>query len=188
MSASFFSEVFFKANTPVSASLDYADIIPFIEVAQESIIQPRIGKSLYNRLVQSITDEDWNDDELELIKLCRKPAMYWTLYMAMPFLQSKIRNKGIVKGTDQYIQTISRDDMKDLRGEFSQMSGFYMNKLDEWLCINSKKFPQYSDPDVLNKKTHVEPFDFGGFMTYKKGHSVLSDKELILKTIGYRNR
>jgi len=186
MSASkFFSESFFKANTPVSESVDYQDITPFIEVAQDTIIKSRIGKKLYERLSDAIENKDWNTDELELIKLCRMPAMYHTIYLALPFLQTKIRNKGLVKGTDQYIQTVSRQDQLDLRSEFNQMTGFYMEKLNEWLCLYSSKFPEYADPDPLNDKNHVQPFDFGGFFVYK-GLESGGDWDLIKKMIDYK--
>lgn len=185
-SAYFFDEIWLKANTAVSQNVDYEDLIPFISVAQETLIEGRIGKKLYERLCQAIENEDWNADELELIKLIRPAAAYYTVYMALPFLQTKIRNKGLVKGTDQFIQTISRDDMKDLRQEFKDMVGFYMNKVEDWLCLYSSKYPEYSDPDALNKKNHAEPFDFSGFMTYKRTGWGLSDRDIILKTIDYK--
>ncbi len=185
MNAYFFSENYLKSNTPVSNNVDYEDIKPFIEPAQETLIRSRIGKSLYDRLLQSIEQEDWNPDELELIKLIRPSVMYYTVYLALPFLQSKIRNKGIVKGTDQFLQTISRQDQLDLRQEFKEMSGFYMRRVEEWLCLYSSRYPQYSDPDALNKKNHAEPLDFAGWLP-SKSWGGLSDRDLILKTINYK--
>lgn len=186
-SARFFSELWLIDNTAVSQNVDYADLVPFIEVAQQTLIENRIGPKLYERLCEAIDNQNWNADELELIKLLRPAAAYYTVYMALPFLQTKIRNKGLVKGTDQYIQTISRQDMLDLRQEFKEMVGFYMKRVEDYLCLYSSRFPQYSDPDALNKKNIAQPFDFGGFMSYKgeMGYG-LSDRELILKTINYK--
>jgi hypothetical protein len=186
MAAYFFSEAYLKANTPITQNVDYQDLTPFIEPAQQTLIESRIGKSLYERLLQAIENQDWNADELELIKLIRPAVAYYTAYMALPFLQTKIRNKGLVKGTDNFIQTVSRQDMMDLRSEFSQMSGFYMEKVNEWLCLYSSRYPQYSDPDPLNDKHYAQPYDFGGFMTYKGTGYGLSDIDLILKTISYK--
>lgn len=188
MSAYFFSENWLKANTAITANVDYQDIKPFIESAQETLIRPRLGKSLYDRLLQAITDQDWNNDELELIKLIRPAAAYYSVYMGLPFLQTKIRRAGVVKNGDQFIQTVSRQEMLDLRSEFSQMAGFYMSKVDEWMCLYSTRYPEYADPDPLNDKDWVQPFDFGGFSTYKGSPwgMGLSDRDLILKMINYR--
>ena len=188
MSAYMFSENWLKANTAVTQNVDFQDIKPFIIPAQESIIKARVGKKLYERLEQAITNQDWNSDELELIKLIRPAVAYYSVYLALPFLQTKIRNAGIVKNGDQFIQTVSRQEMMDLRSEFSQMSGFYMEKVDEWMCLYSSRYPEYSDPDPLNDKTYAQPYDFGGFMTYKGNGWGLgeTDRDLILKMINYR--
>jgi len=187
MSARFFSELWMKDNTAISENVDYQDIVPFIERAQVTLIENRIGKKLYERLCDAINNQDWNADELELIKLLRPAACYYTVYLALPFLQIKIRNKGLVKGTDQFIQTVSRDDMKDLRQEVKEMVGFYMKAVEDWLCLYSSRYPEYSDSDPLNDKNIAQPFDFAGFMTYKGGFGYgLRDKDLILKTINYR--
>ena len=184
--AYFFSEQWFKNFTPVSANVDYQEIIPFIDPAQQQLIKVRIGKSLYDRLLEAIINQDWNNDELELIKLCRVPSAFYTVYLALPFLQTKIRNKGLVKGTDQYIQTISKQDLLDLRQEFLQMSNYYMARVEEWLCLNSSLYPQYSDPNPLNQKTYSNPFEASGFLGYKGGYIENGDVDLILKMIDYK--
>lgn len=186
MGAFLFSENWLKSNTAVTKNVDFEDLKPFVIPAQETLIKPRLGKVLYERLLEAITNNDWNDDELELIKLCRPAAAYYTVYMALPFLQTKIRNAGVVKNGDQFIQTVSRQDALDLRSEFSQMSGFYMAKVDEWMCLYSSKYPQYADPNPLNDKDYTQPYDFGGFMPYKGSFGLGSDIDLIKKVINYK--
>lgn len=186
MSAYFFSENWLKANTAISQNVDYQDIKPFITPAQEQMIKSRIGKSLYDRLLESIENGDYNNDELELIKLIRPAVAHFTVYVALPFLQTKIRRAGVIKNGDQFIQTISKQEMLDLRQEFLQLSGYYMEKVEEWLCLYSSLYPQYADPNPLNDKNYYQPYDFGGFMTYKGFPYGLGDRDLILKTINYR--
>lgn len=185
----FFSENWLKANTAVTQNVDYEDLRPFIIPAQDQLIKVRLGKSLYDRLVEAVTNQDWNADELELLKLVRPAAAYFTVYLALPFLQTKIRNKGIVRGTDQFIQTVSKQDMLDLRQEFLQMSNYYMARVEEWMCNYSYKYPQYNNPNPLNDKTYQDPYDFGGFVGYKGwpwGVRDGSDTDLILKMINYK--
>jgi len=182
MSSFLFSEVWIKQNTAITQNVDYNDIKPFILVAQETTIRDRIGFKLYDRLMEGIRLENLNNDELDLVKLCRPVAAYQTVYMALPFLQTKIRRAGVVKNGDSLIQTVSREEMETLRSEFLQMKGYYFKRLDEWLCINSKKFPQYADPDALNKKNYGQNWDFGGFMTFKG----TGDRTLIEKIINYK--
>lgn len=184
--AYFFSELWLKENTAVTANVDYQDLVPFIAVAQEQLIRVRIGKSLYDRLLEAIELQNWNANELELIKLIRPAAAHYTVYLALPFLSTKIRNKGLVKGTDQYIQTISKQDLLDLRQEFLQMSNYYMARVEEWLCNYSNLYPQYSDPNPLNQKTYQNPFEASGFLGYKGGLTNESDINLILKVIDYK--
>ena len=183
----FFSENWIKANTAVTQNVDFQDLYPFIEPAQDQLIKERIGKSLYDRLVEAVINQDWNNDELELLKLVRPAAAYYTVYLALPFLQTKIRNKGLVKGTDQYIQTVSKQDMLDLRQEVLQMSNYYMARLEQWLCNYSSLYPQYISTDPLNTKDYQNPYDMGGFVSYKGyPYGLGSDADLILKVINYK--
>lgn len=182
----FFSENWLKANTAVTQNVDMQDLVPFIGAAQEMIIKTRIGKTLYERLQEAVVNQDWNSDELDLLKLVRPVAAYYSLYLAIPFLQTKIRNKGLVKGTDQYIQTVSKQDMLDLRQEVLQMSNYYMARLDDYLCLYSSRFPQYADPNPLNDKIDGPSYDWGGFISYKSGHYGSSDTDLILKMLNYK--
>ena len=181
--AYFFSENWMKEYTPVSQTVDYEDIKPFIEQAGDQLARPKIGTVLYERLKASIVATDYSADELVLIKLLRPALCNYTVYLALPFLQSKIRNKGIVRGTDQFISTISRQDMLDLRQEFLQLSGYYMSKVSEYLCDNGSLFPQYTATG--SDKTIYEDFDFGGFLPFK-GYALGGDTDLILKAIGYK--
>lgn len=185
-SASFFSEEWIKTFTPISSNVDFADLVPFVNIAQEQLIKVRIGKSLYDRLLQAITNQDWNNDELELIKLIRPASANYCVYLALPFLHTKIRNKGLVKGTDQYIQTVSKQDLLDLRQEFLQMSNYYMARVEEWLCNYSSLYPEYTSTDPLNDKTYSSPYDSTGFLSYKGGTYGDSDAELVRKIIDYR--
>ncbi len=184
----FFSELWLKDNSPITFNVDYQDLRPFIMPAQDQLIKVRIGKELYERLMDSITNLDYNTNEQELISLIRPAAAYFTVYLAIPFLQSKIRNKGLVKGTDQYIQTISKQDMLDLREQCLQMSDYYMARVNEYLCLYSSNFPEYADPDPLNRKTYGPSYDMGGFTPIKGncGYGLGSDVDLILKTINYK--
>jgi len=185
MAAYFFSENWLKANSPVTKNMDYEDLRPFIEVAQETIVLPRIGRALYNRLLESIELVDYNADELELIKIIRPVAAYQTIYLAFPFLQTKLRNAGIVKNGDAMIQTISGKEMEVLRSEINQMSGFYLNKLVDYLCVYSSKFPQYNSSEPLQDKVGGATFDYGGFLPFKSGLSHRDD-DLIRKMINYK--
>lgn len=182
-----FSENWLKANTPITQNVDYEDLRPFIEPAQDQLIKERLGKTLYDRLLEAITNQDWNNDELELLKLVRPAVAYFAVYLALPFLQTKIKNKGLVRGTDQFIQTVSKQDMLDLRQEVLQMSNYYMARVEEWMCNYSYKYPQYIDPNPLNNKDYQNPYDFGGFVGYKGyPYGLGSDADLILKVINYR--
>jgi hypothetical protein len=186
MSAYFFSEQWMKTFTPVSSNVDYQDLIPFIDPAQDQLIKVRIGKSLYEKLLLTIQQQNWNSNELELIKLIRPAVCLYTVYLALPFLHTKIRNKGLVKGTDQYIQTISKQDLLDLRQEFLQMSNYYMARVEEWLCNYSSLYPEYNDPNVLNNKTYQNPYEASGFLGYKGNFNGETDVDLILKMVNYK--
>ncbi len=187
-SAAFFSQDFFTAFTPVSSNLDYQDVKPFIQTSQKQLLKTRIGKSLYDRLIEAITNQDWNSNELELILLLREPVCLYTAYNAWPFLQSKMKNKGLVMSNGQAIQTVTEQNMINLRQELLQHSNYYMNEVDEYLRLNSGNFPEYSSSDPLNHKNDITPYDFGGFFPYKSYASGGSECDAIKKIIGYRGR
>jgi hypothetical protein len=143
--AFFISEIYLKENTPLSGNVDMGEVYPHARSAEETYIQEAIGSKLYERLVDSLTASPKNTtaDETTLLKKLRDALMWYTCYDALPFLDIKIRNIGIVKQKSDNLENASRDDVSYLRNVCKNKGDFYLRIVQKYLCENSRKFEQY---------------------------------------------
>lgn len=147
ITARFISEKYLKEQTPISGNVDVADLLPFVDVAQEIDIQEVIGSKLYKVLMAAVAGSSVSADEADLLNLIRPMQAYYTLFRAIPFLQAKVRNKGVLAGEAEAAKTVDVDQLKWLRNEAKNLGEFYAKRLQDYLCENGKLFPAYAQPD-----------------------------------------
>lgn len=143
--AFFISEEYLKDNSPLSALTEADELYPFMKGAQDTYIQEAVGTKLFNRLVASLTASPKNttaDEKLLLFKI-RDALVWYVCYDALPFLHIKTRNIGVVKQSGDNMENADRADVSYLAKKCKDKGDFYMRLMQEWLCVNSIKFPEY---------------------------------------------
>lgn len=143
--AHFISETYLKNNSPLSGNIEIGEVYPFARTAEEIYIQETIGTKLFNRLVESLnaSPKDTTDNEVTLLKKIRSALVWYTCYDALPFLDIKVRNIGIVRQTGDNITSVTREDISYLRKECKNKGDFYLNMVQKYLCENGSLFEQY---------------------------------------------
>lgn len=129
---------------PVAANVAPEDLKPFIITAQDTWIQPVLGSALYQRMMNGVAANDLNGDEDTLRKLIRNALGWFTLYQAMPFMNYKIRNKAIMKGSAENAAAVELKEVQYLREECRSQAEFYTKRVQDHLCNHSASYPQYN--------------------------------------------
>ena len=139
----FLTEEWLKDNTPLTDNIDVKEIYPFINAAQDIYIKDKLGKGLYDRLWDGIDNNNLNSDEINLLVLIRPCLAYYIVYEALPFLNAKIRNIGVVETADAKQANADRADRKELRAEVLRKAEYYLVRINNYLCTNYALFPEY---------------------------------------------
>jgi hypothetical protein len=143
--AYFITETWIKENTPITANIDPNEITPFIRSAQDIYIQELLGTSFYNHLMDGVAASTLTNDEKDLLKLIRPALAYYIVLDALPFIATKIRNIGVVEQTGDKLGSASDANIKYLRSEVKNKAEFYIKRVNDYLCVNSRLFPTYNE-------------------------------------------
>lgn len=165
MKVRFISEAYIKDNSPITENNQMKDIFPHIDTAQEVYLQQIMGSVFYNDIISKYDTQTLNQKEIELMTFYIKPAvLYRTIYLALPFIQYNLRNKGLMVNTDDAANPTSHNEFKFMYNIIQTRAEGNENLLKKYLCDNSKDFPLYNDDSGLIKKNTNTGYDFGLLM------------------------
>jgi len=168
---SFCSEDYIKSVTPISRNLDIAEILPFLEDAELMVIREIIGKPLYDDVKVKFLAQNLSSDEITLVSYIKKAVAWRASEMAIPFLNVKIKAKGPVKMRGDYEDAATLSDVKYLREELRNKAEYYEERLLDYICKNSSKFPLYGDADTESNITPTGETRFDGDIYFDDNYS-----------------
>ena len=112
MAVLFISENKLKKSTTINGNVDVELLRPYMKVAQDIHIHPKLGTDLYNKLQSDITGSSLTGNYQTLVEDYIQDALvHWTLYECIPFLGYKIMNKNIVRKTSEQSENAGLDEL-----------------------------------------------------------------------------
>lgn len=148
--ALFIDDQYLKDNSPLGKSIDVDDIYSFVSNAQDVYIQDILGTPLYEDMITKTSNyiagsgATFSTYEWNLLDLCSKSLTYWTVYMALPFIHTKIRNAGVISQSSENTQNADLSGLKYLREEMKNLGEFWATRAVNYICANSTEFPLYN--------------------------------------------
>lgn len=144
------SEATMKKNSVVNNNVDGMYLLPAIDFAQDSGLQPIIGTKLYNKLMDLVqdgsitgaTDYKFLLDEYVTPYLVNKV----TADIQIP-LSFKLRNQGVVQQTGENTYVPSMKDIQYVQQHYQNQADFYSNRMSDYLRANRTKYPEYCSID-----------------------------------------
>ena len=145
----FISEERLKDSTTIGLNVDPSLLLPYIKQAQKLQIETRLGTNLTDKLkalivagtVNNVGNEAYatllNDYIAEVL-----PS--YCLWMAVPFLRYKIENGNIYSKTSETGTALSTEEAQQLRNEVLNTAEYYMERMVDYICNNTSRFPEYS--------------------------------------------
>lgn len=149
----FIDEAYIRDVLPIDVNIDSKFIVPAIMKSQDNQIKQLIGTSVYIKLVAEISASTINNDVnysemyYDYLKICHA---YYTLYELADFLHYKITNKGIEKQKSDTSEPITRAEMQDYKNRVLDYCKYYGQRLSLFMIARPSKFPEYTNPALLN--------------------------------------
>jgi hypothetical protein len=115
-----------------------------IQRVQRGVLRPILGTSLYKRLLQGVTNNDFNADESELMNdyivpllgvACDRKSINATTY--------DIRSKTTGKAGDEHITPVSESENLRLDNDIRQDLAVEISSIKGYLMDNQDNFPEY---------------------------------------------
>lgn len=174
--ALFIDDEYLKQYSPLGRSIDVDELYSFVLNAQNVYTQDVLGTPLYNDLVNKIeTGVTFSTVEWQLVDLCSRALVYWTVYMALPHIMLKMRNAGVVKNQSENTQNADLNELKYLREEMKNLGEFYNTRVVNFLCDKSTQFPLYN---AVSKDMYPSIKQYDSDMYIEDGLSDLTFEEL----------
>jgi|TARA_R110000824_G_scaffold272287_3_gene460804 hypothetical protein len=144
----FISEEKLKQSTAIQGNVDVEYLLPYIQVAQDKYLSPKLGGKLYDFIADLIAAGTIGDAGNEPYKLLvddyiGEMLVHYAFFECIPFLRYKIQNGNIYSKTSETGQALSRPEAQDLREEVRNTAEFYTDRLIDFLCCKSSDYPLY---------------------------------------------
>lgn len=141
------NEEFIKDVTSISDNVAGKYILPAIREAQHTGLRSILGTALYNRLLELVGDDSINahPEYKELLD----NAQYYLAYMTVVGLtwnvSFKIANKGVVRTTDERVESVSVADIEKVALMYQSKADSYAADLQRFLLENRGNYPELTD-------------------------------------------
>lgn len=147
----FISEQKLKSFTSVNWNVDPNDLKPYVLQAQDLWLQSYLGSTFYDQLRDQIRTQTLNTANRKFLDDYVGQALCnYALWKALPFLWSKIINKGLMISTSETANAVSTSDMKYLRAELLNTAESYMQKGITFLTQRPGDYSAYTAPLITD--------------------------------------
>lgn len=169
------NEALFKENSPIKDDTIIAKFVPYISLAQKMYIRDILGVKLLEELqnevkaasVTPVPDPYPISPNNQALILEIAPALsFYAVYQGLPFHWAAIVNKGVTLGKSENSETISINDLSQLRRWIKDDADKCARELVKYLCNCKTSYPLwapgpgYGCGEGCEKKT-ISPFDAG---------------------------
>jgi len=160
------TESYFKDNSPVTENVQMKDVFPHIDAAQDINLRNILGSEFMEYIKTQYAAQALTTDEIELVSGYIQPAvLYRALYLALPFMQFNLRNKGVMVNTDDAANAAGFSEFKFLLQTVKDRAESNEELLRLYLCKEGSKYPLYKTQTGLTPPDPSTNWD-GGLLFY----------------------
>lgn len=131
-------------RTPLNGNIDTDKLIPHMVTAQDIQAQEVLGTPLYDKIIADLVTDTLAGEYLTIYEKFIVPmAAHYTAANFYLFHAFEVANGGIYRHQSETGFTPDMPDVKHLSKEQENKAIFYRNRLVDYLCYYSAKFPEY---------------------------------------------
>lgn len=159
--ALFISENFIKSNTEIDSNVDVRKLLPTVWWCQKGYIEPVLGSPLFesisSKIVAGELNQPANSEYLTLVDAYIADALVnWFMIEVQIALLYNYRNKSTGKNDAQWSDFIDSTEVRFLRDQYRPRADYFIDRLETYLCANTKKFPEYNGPFTSDDLTPTD--------------------------------
>jgi hypothetical protein len=154
---------YIKNNSLVDFNVDDKFIKISIGDAQDQILEPVIGTTLYEKLLHDTSNSILTSDyQLLIVNKIYPFLLQAVLYKLTMNLIYRLTNSSVVKDSNEVSSAISMEELNVIRQERENAMRYHQDKLIKYLKNNTSKYPEYDDSDIEgNDATNIwQPQNF----------------------------
>ena len=150
------SESFVKSVTSISENVFGRYLLPSIREAQETSLRSVLGDSLTDRLKEAVSSPEKAEKKyMDLIDRLQYFLAYSSIVELIPKVQFKIGNAGVVKTTDEQIQTATFSEIEKMIFFYQSKADAECYKLQQFLLRNYLDYPELSENDCRSIRANL---------------------------------
>lgn len=150
----FVTEQFIKNNTHITQNVDAEDLGPYIHISAITYVQPILGYTFFNDILNKYNNNTLNSDEQELVEFIQYVVAFYAAYEAVPNITFRISNKGIQSQNGQFSNNETLEVLDYIRRNIVKFAKMKEDELREYLYENEDNFPLYKSD---SNETIVKP-------------------------------
>lgn len=140
----FVTEEFIKNKTHITQNVDAGDISPFLQIAAVTYVQPILGYTFYNHLLDAYNNKSTTAEEDILIDFISYVVAFSAAYEALPNLAWRISNKGPQSQFGEYSAAEGIEVVNYLRRNVIKFAKMKTDELRAYLNENKSLYPKWS--------------------------------------------
>lgn len=153
---------YLKAYSMFPKNYDLTDIENFIPVAEQIHILPILGLSLYEELIEQVSNNSLTEVNSTLLLEVYKVEGIAVLYESLPFCWAHLSQVGLTKGFSDNSESIENKDISYLNTHIKSQLDYAKKYLKDWLDSYSDNFPLYTKEEECCKKPKDLDFNVYG--------------------------
>jgi hypothetical protein len=139
------STSYYKRNSVINLNLDDKLLVSQIIKAQNMNIERNLGSNLFNSILAEITTGIVSPRYATLLQDYIQPALVeWVTYIALPYLNYKFVNKGVVKKSSDNSESADLNEINFLRQDIRNDAEYLSDRLVKFLISNVDTYPEYN--------------------------------------------
>jgi hypothetical protein len=155
------SENKLKNFTDIDQNVTSAVLLPFIGVVQQTKLEYIIGRKYYVQLLNEVSGNTLTTINNNFLQYFVQPLLIWAAYAeALPSIFMRIKNNGIVAGSEK---TITISEMEYMQTRADDRSQFFERRMIEEIIFNQSNYPLvYTYTSTDGMRPHLGKNYFSG--------------------------
>lgn len=142
--SAFITVKYLKDNSPILSYVNEDELQLYIRPAQDIYIQKALGSKLYYSLMEKISNQSLNSNDIDLITKYIQPALVWWTTMEFTlYANYKLTNKAVSKQYSENSDPSELNEVNYLTTSLRQKAQYFTDRLTKHLMGNTNIFPEY---------------------------------------------
>jgi len=140
------------AFTPLGGNVDIDKYKPCILNVQNMVIEPLLGKDLFNKIKTDFQNDALTSDYLVLYESYLKPILRHQVFAEYAEIASyQVANGGIFKFSQENTEVVSKEEAQYLASTERNKAQFYITRCENWL--HDTNLPEYKRTNKIKTST-----------------------------------